>query len=86
MTDGSTPNGYAVHPEPAALRIERLLPGDAEEAEPHSGVRHHEKDYAGGVVALDARVINNIVVRSIADELLEQIDEEVPDEPEVPLA
>ena len=37
-------------------------------------------------VALDARVINNIVVRSIADELLEQIDEEVPDEPEVPLA
>ncbi|HEV7435906.1 MAG TPA: hypothetical protein VGO22_13690 [Pseudorhizobium sp.] len=66
--------------------IERLLPGDAEEAEPHSGVRHHEKDYAGGVVALDARVINNIVVRSIADELLEQIDEEVPDEPEVPVA
>ena len=38
------------------------------------------------MVALDARVINNIVVRSIADELLEQIDEEVPDEPEVPLA
>ena len=30
MTDGSTPNGYAVHPEPAALRVERLLPGPIE--------------------------------------------------------
>ena len=30
MTDGLTPNGYAVHPEPAALKIERLLPGPIE--------------------------------------------------------
>ena len=30
MTDGSTPNAYAVHPEPATLQIERLLPGPIE--------------------------------------------------------
>jgi uncharacterized protein YndB with AHSA1/START domain len=30
MTDGPTPNAYAVHPEPATLRIERLLPGPIE--------------------------------------------------------
>lgn len=42
-------------------------------------VRHHQKDYTGGVVALDARVINNIVVHSIANSLLEAIDAAVPD-------
>lgn len=44
-------------------------------------MRHHEKDYVGGVVALDARVINNIVVHNVADSLLDEIDETVPDVP-----
>jgi uncharacterized protein YndB with AHSA1/START domain len=30
MTDGLTPNAYAAHPEPATLKIERLLPGPIE--------------------------------------------------------
>jgi hypothetical protein len=45
-----------------------------------TGVEHHEKDYVGGIVHLDARVIGNIVVHSIADVLLEEIDSTVPDE------
>jgi hypothetical protein len=48
-------------------------------SEAASRVRHHEKDYTGGVVALDARVINNIVVHSVANSLLEAIDANVPD-------
>lgn len=47
--------------------------------EPANRVRHHQKDYTGGVVALDARVINNVVVHSIANSLLEAIDATVPD-------
>ncbi|NNM73063.1 SRPBCC family protein [Enterovirga aerilata] len=30
MTDGTIPNAYAVHPEPAALKLQRLLPGPIE--------------------------------------------------------
>jgi hypothetical protein len=59
-----------------SLRRKKVTPETA------SRVRHHEKDYAGGVVALDARVINNIVVHSIANSLLEAIAAEVPDAPD----
>ncbi|WP_242121275.1 hypothetical protein [Sphingomonas lacusdianchii] len=43
-----------------------------------SGIRHHAKDYTGGIVALEARVINNIVVHSVANSLLAEIDQTVP--------
>jgi hypothetical protein len=42
-----------------------------------TGVTTHAKDYVGGVVQLDSRIITNIVVHSIAQSLLEEI---VPDE------
>ncbi|EIZ79401.1 hypothetical protein WSK_2023, partial [Novosphingobium sp. Rr 2-17] len=53
--------------------------GERDPAEPANRVRHHQKDYTGGVVALDARIINNVVVHSIANSLLEAIDATVPD-------
>lgn len=67
--------------DPAPAR--RLWPGLRRKAAADSAsrVRHHEKDYAGGVVALDARVINNIVVHSVANSLLAEIDQNVFDDP-----
>jgi hypothetical protein len=59
----------------------RIVARPAADAAVESGVQHHEKDYVGGVVALDARVINNIVVHSVADSLLDEIDETIPDVP-----
>lgn len=46
------------------------------------GISHHGKEAAGGVVSLDARVINNIVVHCISNSLLEEIDRTLPPAPE----
>ena len=43
------------------------------ETDPATGFELHGKDYVGGVVQLDARVISNVVVHSIAQSLLEEI-------------
>ena len=61
--------GEAPSPPPSRLPWRR----QAETIEP-SSIRHHAKQLAGGVVALDARVINNIVVHSVANSLLREID------------
>ena len=46
-----------------------------------ASIRHHEKESAGGIVSLDTRVINNIVVHCIANSLLREIDDNLPDPP-----
>lgn len=38
-------------------------------------INHHGKETVGGVVSLDARIINNIVVHCISNKLLEEIDQ-----------
>lgn len=50
----------------------------AGELDPTTGFVLHGKEYVGGVVQLESRVISNIVVHSIARSLLDEI---VPDEP-----
>jgi hypothetical protein len=50
-----------------------------EPVEQDTGIRHHGKEPAGGVVSLDARVINNIVVHCIANSLLREIDDTLPE-------
>lgn len=39
-----------------------------------TGVRHHGRETAGGVVSLDARVISNIVVHCISNSIFDQIN------------
>ncbi|TVV71445.1 hypothetical protein [Sphingomonas solaris] len=52
----------------------------AAEAPPEdTGVRHHAKEPAGGVVSLDARIISNIVVHCISNDLLQEIDDTLPE-------
>lgn len=42
--------------------------------EADTGVRHHGRETAGGVVSLDARVISNIVVHCISNSIFDQIN------------
>lgn len=45
-------------------------------ADPVTGFTLHGKEYVGGVVQLEARVISNVVVHSIAQSLLDEIADE----------
>lgn len=66
---------------PAPSRRWALWPRRDPDVETAVGIRHHGKEPAGGVVSLDARVINNIVVHCIANSLLREIDTNLPDPP-----
>lgn len=62
-------------PKPTRFR----LPWQREEVgetDPVTGFTLHGKEYVGGVVQLDARVISNVVVHSIAQSLLDAIADE----------
>jgi len=79
---------YEIGPEAGttAPTRRRWFKRDRTEARPAErdadvGIRHHGKESAGGVVSLDARVINNIVVHCIANSLLQEIDTNLSDPP-----
>jgi hypothetical protein len=82
----SRPERFLYEIAPAAASIEAPRRGWIQRSSPpqtdmETGIRHHGKEPAGGVVSLDARVINNIVVHCIADSLLREIDNTLPDPP-----
>lgn len=59
--------------EPRRWPWQQPTPAPADETE--SGITLYPKDYVGGVVALDAKVISNIVVHSISQKLLAELSE-----------
>lgn len=66
-------------PAPASRWRLSLRAAEAAPAVLDTGVRHHGKETAGGVVSLDARIISNIVVHCISNSIFDQINAAAPD-------
>lgn len=63
-------------PKPSR-RLWQRTAASKQETDLATGFRIHRKDYVGGVVHLDAKVISNVVVHNIAKSLLDEITDSV---------
>ena len=72
---GKADNSSSSFPKPRSWGATRPKPLN------DMSVKHHARENVGGIVALDSRVINNIVVHSISNSLLKEIDNNLPELP-----